>query len=44
MENSVIRERCGVIDDKVTKIEKGILIWFGHLQRIHERDVRIEYE
>jgi hypothetical protein len=35
--NDVIREECGVKEDVVTKIEKNMLIWFGHLERLDER-------
>jgi hypothetical protein len=34
--NEVIREECGVKEDVlvVSKIEKNILRWFGHLERM----------
>ena len=35
--NSVIRERCGVEEDVVIRIEKGMLRWFGHIERMDER-------
>ena len=35
--NSVIRERCGVNEDVVTKIEKGMLRWFGHVEMMNDR-------
>ncbi|KAI5639199.1 reverse transcriptase (RNA-dependent DNA polymerase) domain-containing protein [Phthorimaea operculella] len=35
--NSVIRERCGIKEDVVTGIEKGMLRWFGHVERMNER-------
>ncbi|CAG9134602.1 unnamed protein product [Plutella xylostella] len=35
--NSVIRDRVGVKEDVVTKIEKGMLRWFGHIERMDER-------
>ena len=35
--NSIIREQCGVKEDVVTKIEKGMLRWFGHAERMDER-------
>ncbi|XP_063542355.1 uncharacterized protein LOC134750982 [Cydia strobilella] len=35
--NSVIREKCGLSEDVVTKIEKGMLRWFGHVERMSER-------
>lgn len=30
--NSVIRERFGIKEDVVTKIEKGMVGWFGHVE------------
>jgi hypothetical protein len=36
--NEVIREECGVKDDVVTKNEKNMLRWFGHVERIDETD------
>ena len=36
IKNCEIRERCGV-KDVVTKIEKGMLRWFGHVERMSER-------
>lgn len=39
VENSnAIRQRCGVIYDVVTNMEKRILRWFGYLERMHEFD------
>jgi hypothetical protein len=35
--NDVIREECVVKEDIVTKIEKNMLRWFGHLERMDER-------
>ena len=35
--NEIIRERCGLKEDVVTKVEKSILRWFGHVERINER-------
>jgi hypothetical protein len=29
--NEVMREECGVKEDVVTKIEKNMLRWFGHV-------------
>ncbi|GBP33070.1 hypothetical protein EVAR_18548_1 [Eumeta japonica] len=30
------RERCGLKGDVVTGVERGVLRWFGHLQRMDE--------
>ncbi|CAH0597853.1 unnamed protein product [Chrysodeixis includens] len=35
--NDAIRERCGVKEDIVTRIEKGMLKWFGHVERMNKR-------
>jgi hypothetical protein len=35
--NEVIREECGVKENVVTKFEKNMLRWFGHLERMDER-------
>jgi hypothetical protein len=35
--NEVIRDECGVKKDVVTKIEKNMLTWFGHIERMEER-------
>ncbi|GBP34821.1 hypothetical protein EVAR_21887_1 [Eumeta japonica] len=35
--NSDIRERCSLKEDVVTKVERGMLWWFGHLERTCER-------
>jgi hypothetical protein len=35
--NEAIREECGVKEDVVTKIEKNMLRWFGHVERMDER-------
>ena len=35
--NSVIRERCGLKEDIMTRIEKGVLRWFGHVERMDDR-------
>lgn len=40
--NEVIRKRCGLKDDIVTRIEKGMLRWFGHLERMNERRITKE--
>ncbi|GBP85578.1 hypothetical protein EVAR_64569_1 [Eumeta japonica] len=29
-------ERCGLKEDVVTRVEKGMLRWFGHLERMNE--------
>ena len=34
--NEVIRERCGMKEDVVTRIDKGMLRWFGHVERMDE--------
>jgi hypothetical protein len=33
----MIIEECGVKEDVVTKIEKNMLEWFGHVERMDER-------
>jgi hypothetical protein len=35
--NEVIREECGVKEDVVTKIEKNMMRWFGHAERMDKR-------
>jgi hypothetical protein len=35
--NEAIREEYGVKEDVVTKIEKNMLRWFGHVERMDER-------
>jgi hypothetical protein len=35
--NDLIREECGVKEDVVTKIEKNMLRWFGHVEMMDER-------
>jgi hypothetical protein len=35
--NELIREECGVKVDIVTKIEKNMLGWFGHVERMDGR-------
>ncbi|GBP29108.1 hypothetical protein EVAR_17643_1 [Eumeta japonica] len=37
--NSYVRERCG-LRDVVTRVEKGMLLWFGHLERTDKRRSR----
>ena len=34
--NSVIREKCGLKESIVTRVEKGMLRWFGHVERMDE--------
>ncbi|GBP60318.1 hypothetical protein EVAR_26730_1 [Eumeta japonica] len=34
--NSDIRERCGLKEEVVTGVERGMLLWFGHLERMKE--------
>ena len=34
--DDVIRELCGVKEDVVTKVEKRMLRWFGHGERMSE--------
>ncbi|GBP67262.1 hypothetical protein EVAR_47214_1 [Eumeta japonica] len=34
--NSDVTERCGLKEDVVTRVERGILQWFGHLERMNE--------
>jgi hypothetical protein len=35
--DEVTRDECGVKKDVVTKIEKNMLRWFGHVKRIDAR-------
>jgi hypothetical protein len=35
--NDVIKEECGAKEDVVTKIEKNMLRWFSHVERMDER-------
>jgi hypothetical protein len=37
LSNIINREECGVKEDVVTKIEKNMLRWFGHVERMDER-------
>ncbi|CAK1600810.1 unnamed protein product [Parnassius mnemosyne] len=37
--NCLIREECGLQDDVVTRIKKGMLRWFGHVERMNEERV-----
>ncbi|GBP67906.1 hypothetical protein EVAR_38374_1 [Eumeta japonica] len=34
--NSIVKERCGLQEDVVIRVERGILRWFGHLERMNE--------
>ncbi|GBP77516.1 hypothetical protein EVAR_98969_1 [Eumeta japonica] len=34
--NSDVRERCGLKEDVVARAERGMLRWFGHLERVNE--------
>ncbi|GBP46324.1 hypothetical protein EVAR_39701_1 [Eumeta japonica] len=34
--NSDVREQCGLKEDVVTRVERGVLRWFGHLERMNE--------
>jgi exonuclease III len=34
--NVEIRRRCGLKDDVVTRIERGMLRWFGHVERMSD--------
>lgn len=36
MRNTLIREQCGFSVDVVTNIEKGMMRWFGHIERMDE--------
>ncbi|GBP38186.1 hypothetical protein EVAR_18065_1 [Eumeta japonica] len=40
--NSDVRERCGLKDDVETRVERGMLRWFDHLERMNENDKSIE--
>ena len=40
--NVEIRKRCSVKEGVVTKIERGMLRWFGHVERMDERRVTKE--
>lgn len=35
LRNSVIKDRCGVEEVVVTEVQKGMLRWFGHKERIN---------
>ncbi|GBP40982.1 hypothetical protein EVAR_26063_1 [Eumeta japonica] len=32
-----VRKQCGLKEDVATKIEKGMLQWFGYMQKMNER-------
>ncbi|GBP03444.1 hypothetical protein EVAR_101806_1 [Eumeta japonica] len=34
--NSDVRERCGLKEYVVIRIERGMLRWFGHLEKMNE--------
>jgi hypothetical protein len=34
--NVEIRRRCGLKDDVVTRIERGMFRWFGHVERMSD--------
>ncbi|GBP82388.1 hypothetical protein EVAR_49697_1 [Eumeta japonica] len=34
--DSDIRERCGLKEHVVIRVEKGMLLWFGHLDTVNE--------
>ncbi|GBP11929.1 hypothetical protein EVAR_74554_1 [Eumeta japonica] len=34
--NSNVRERCGFKEDVVIRVERGMLRWFGHLERMSD--------
>ncbi|GBP91684.1 hypothetical protein EVAR_100264_1 [Eumeta japonica] len=34
--NSDVRERCGLKADVVTRVERGVLRWFGHLEKMNK--------
>ncbi|GBP42051.1 hypothetical protein EVAR_29406_1 [Eumeta japonica] len=34
--NSDVRERCVLKENEVTKVERGMLRWFGHLERMNK--------
>ncbi|GBP04784.1 hypothetical protein EVAR_3717_1 [Eumeta japonica] len=34
--NSDVRQRCGLKEEVVTRVERGMLRWFGHLERMNE--------
>ncbi|GBP26899.1 hypothetical protein EVAR_16481_1 [Eumeta japonica] len=34
--NSDVREQCGMKEDLLTRIEKDMLQWFGHLEKMNE--------
>ncbi|CAG9109123.1 unnamed protein product [Plutella xylostella] len=42
LRNSFIREKCGLKEDVVTRVEKGMLRWFGHVERMNDERVTKE--
>lgn len=30
---------CGLKEDEVTKIDMGILRWFGHMEQVNDRNI-----
>ncbi|GBP75840.1 hypothetical protein EVAR_53912_1 [Eumeta japonica] len=34
--NCDVRDLCGLKEDVITKIERGMLRWFGHLKKMNE--------
>lgn len=41
-EDSVIRDRCDIKDEEVTKIEKGMLEYFGHMEKKEVSSITIQ--
>ena len=37
MRNEIVRERCCLKEDVVSKVEKSMLRWFGYVERMSER-------
>lgn len=35
--NTVVRMRCGVEENVVTNIEKGMIRWFGNVEKMNDR-------
>ena len=36
MRNTIIRERCGCLLSVLERIERNVLKWFGHVERMGE--------